>query len=441
MKTVRFITVFVLLSLFLQMFIGIGLSQESDPSTILLKGGHVIDPANNINKIMDVLVDKGKIAHVAENIPESEAQKVVDVSGYYVSPGFIDLHAHFYHTDEIHGPSWVSPDSYGFQYGVTTIVDAGSSGAETFEHFKESVIDVSLVRTLAFLNISKKGMSKREYENDPYLFDAKLAAKTAKMYPEIIIGFKTAHYDAGNYDGVRIPWISLDRVIEAGTLADLPCMLDFHPAPPMDGYPERSFRDIILKKMRPGDIYTHCYYPHFPTVDDNFKVNPDVLKAQESGVYFDVGHGGGSFVFRIAVPAIKQGFWANSISTDAHRSSSMGPMLNMTNVMSKILVIGIPLKEVIRRSTINPALEIKRPELGHLSVGAVADVSVFKLEKGKFIYTDVRGGKFIGDRNIRNFMTLFEGRIVFDPYGLSSTVWDKIPKDDEYWVIINKQRW
>ncbi|MBT4482250.1 MAG: amidohydrolase/deacetylase family metallohydrolase, partial [Candidatus Latescibacteria bacterium] len=262
---------------------------------ILLKGGHVIDPKNNINKVMDVLIRNGKIASVEKNIRIDDKMKVVDISGYYVSPGFVDIHAHLYYTDYTPRWRWMVPDSYGFPYGVTTLVDAGCSGAETFEDFKKRSIDRARVRVLAFLNISKKGMTKREYENDPYMFDHKLAAETAKKYPDIIVGFKTAHYDARNYDELRNPWTTADSIIAAGNLANLPCMFDFHPAPPMKGYPERSFRDIILKKMRPGDIYTHCYYPGFPTVDENLKVNPDVLKAQKRGVYFDVGHGGGSF--------------------------------------------------------------------------------------------------------------------------------------------------
>jgi dihydroorotase len=408
---------------------------------ILLKGGHVIDPKNNINKVMDVLIRNGKIASVEKNIRIDDKMKVVDISGYYVSPGFVDIHAHLYYTDYTPRWRWMVPDSYGFPYGVTTLVDAGCSGAETFEDFKKRSIDRARVRVLAFLNISKKGMTKREYENDPYMFDHKLAAETAKKYPDIIVGFKTAHYDARNYDELRNPWTTADSIIAAGNLANLPCMFDFHPAPPMKGYPERSFRDIILKKMRPGDIYTHCYYPGFPTVDENLKVNPDVLKAQKRGVYFDVGHGGGSFSFRTAVPSIQQGFWPNSISTDVHGGNISGAMVNMNNVMSKFLVIGIPLDEVIRRSTINPATEIKRSDLGHMSVGANAEIAVFEVQKGKFGFTDIRGAKFIGDSNIKTFMTIFNGRIVFDPYGLSATVWDKIPKDNPYWVNPNPQKW
>ncbi len=171
----------------------------ANPS-ILLKGGLVIDPANNINSRIDILIKDGKIASVAKNIPISEAKKVVDVSGYYVTPGFVDIHAHVFYTQE--SPRGVIARDYCFPYGVTTIVDAGSSGAETFLDFKK-IIDNSLPRILAFLNISKKGMTSREYENDPYLFDVKLAAETAKKHPDIIVGFKTAHYDSWHYDGVH----------------------------------------------------------------------------------------------------------------------------------------------------------------------------------------------------------------------------------------------
>ncbi len=186
--------------------------------------------------------------------------------------------------------------------------------------------------------------------------------------------------------------------------------------------------------MRPGDIYTHVFYWGFPTVIDG-KVNSDLFKAQKRGVYFDIGHGQQSFMWRNAVPAIKQGFWPNSISTDVHGGNTCGAMLNMTNIMSKFVCMGIPLEEVIRCSTINPAREIKRSDLGHLSAGAVADIAVFKLQKGDFGYTDARNAGFKGNSNIKNFMTLFGGQIVFDPYGLSATNWEDIPKDDIYWEI------
>ncbi len=392
---------------------------------LLLKGGHVIDPKNNINSVLDVLIKDGKIARVEKNIPETEAGKIVDVSGYCVSPGFVDIHTHLYYSDDTPSWRWVVPDSYGFPHGVTTLVDAGCAGAETFEDYKKRSIDRARVRVLVFLNISKKGMTKREYENDPYMFDHKLAAETAKKYPDIIVGFKCAHYDARNYDELRKPWTSLDSTIAAGNLANLPCMFDFHPAPPMKGYPERSFRDILLKKMRPGDIYTHVFYWGFPSINKDGKVNPDLFKAQERGGFFDVGHG----------------FLPNSISTDVHGGSIVGAMANMNNVMSKFLAMGIPLEEVIRLSTINPATEIKRPDLGHMSVGAKAELAVFEVEKGEFGFTDIRGAKLIGDSNIKTFMTIFDGRIVFNPYGLGATLWDEIPKDDSYWVNPNKQQW
>ena len=402
------------------------------PSTILLKGGHVIDPANNINSTMDVLVDNGKIANVAKNIQAPEGAQVVDVSGLYVTPGLIDIHAHVFYTDLVSNYRWVIPDDKCIMSGVTTAVDPGSSGAYTFERFKNEVIDRSRIRVLALLNIVAPGMHV-EHENDHTQFKVGLAVETAKKYPRTIVGFKTAHYRGGGYDEFHGPWTIADSVIAAGNIANLPVMLDFHPAPASDGYPERSVRDILLKKMRPGDIYTHCFARMFPVVLENGKVNPDAIKAQQQGRIFDVGHGAGSFVFLRAAKAIKQGFYPNSISTDLHSGNSNSPAIDMCYVMSKFLCLGMPLEDVIKCSTINPAREINRPELGHLSVGAVADIAVLDMLKGKFGYPDVGGGKITSDKRLQCAMTLFGGNIIFDLNAISMPEWEDIPKDSSYW--------
>ncbi|MFC1528822.1 amidohydrolase/deacetylase family metallohydrolase [Candidatus Latescibacterota bacterium] len=402
------------------------------PSPILLKGGHVIDPLNNINDNMDVLVDNGKIARVAKNIQAPEGAQVVDVSGLYVTPGLIDIHAHVFYTDKTRNYRWVIPDDKCIMSGVTTAVDPGSSGAYTFERFKDEVIDRARIRVLAFLNIVAPGM-QAEYENDHTQFKVGLAVETAKKYPRTIIGFKTAHYRGGGYDELHGPWTIADSVIAAGNIAKLPVMLDFHPAPASDGYPERSFRDILLNKMRPGDIYTHCFARMFPVVLEDGKVNPDAIKAQQQGRIFDVGHGAGSFVFLRAVPAIKQGFYPNSISTDLHDGNSNSPVIDMSYVMSKFICMGMPLEDVIRCSTINPAREINRPELGHLSVGAVADIAVLDLLKGDFGYPDVGRAKITCDKRLQCAMTLFGGNIIFDLNAITMPNWEDIPKESSYW--------
>ena len=262
-----------------------------------------------------------------------------------------------------------------------------------------------------------------------------------KKYPEIIVGFKTAHYWTNNpYDDFHTPWASVDAVIEAGHRAELPVMIDMIPRAPQGNFPARSRRELILEKLRPGDIDTHCFKPHYVMIDENGKLRDEIFKAQERGVIFDVGHGAGSFVWRNAVPAIEQGFLPNSISTDLHSANTNGKVMTMANVMSKFLALGVSLEDVIRLSTTNPAREINHPELGNLSVGSTADIAVFEILDGKFSYTDVRGGKNYGSEKLHNIMTLMGGEIVSDPFALGGLYWKDI-KDKNYWVNESGQYW
>ena len=411
-------------------------AQEDTKYDILLKNGHVIDPANSINKVTDVAVRDGKIARIDKAIPPGDAEQTIDVSGYYLTPGFIDIHVHLFYTFFIGAARSVIPDDHSFSSGVTTFVDAGTSGADNFEEFLV-MLDQNHSRTqtrvLAFINISRSGMD--EGEQDPAKFDVPALVAMAKKYPDIIVGFKTAHYWTGRpYDEIHQPWASVDSLLKAGRLAGLPVMIDFAPRLPIDGYPARSYRELILEKMRPGDIHTHCYAMHIPSIREDGTVNPDILKAQKRGVIFDVGHGAGSIVYKHAIPAIKQGYLPNTISTDIHGLNTWnGKVVNMINVMSKFLNMGLSLEDVIQRSTINPARVINRPDLGNLSVGSPADIAVIELLKGKFGYIDVRGGKIIGDKKIQCVMTVFDGKIIYDPNGFGFPEWQNIPKDSDYW--------
>ena len=394
---------------------------------LLLKGGHVIDPANHIDEVRDVAVFQGKIAAVEKNIPADQAGKVVDVSKLYVTPGLIDIHFHVGHGG---APlNWFSPDArahflplgipadLALQSGVTTIVDAGTSGAETFLQEKEEVIDRAKVRVLAFLNIVTNGMNGG-LEQTPDQMDAKLCADTIKKYPDLIVGVKTAHYWTKEpVDAAHALWAAVDRAIECGTVANVPVMFDFFPRP------ERTYADLILKKMRPGDIHTHVFAQQFPILLDDGKLNPILTEARARGVIFDVGHGSGSFWFRNAVPAAKQGFIPDSISTDLHTGNYT--IVSMNNVMSKFLGMGVPLDDVIRRSTVNPASEIHRPELGTLSVGKDADIAILEVMHGHFAYIDCGVAKMDANVRLTARMTLRAGRIVYDPSGLSMVEWEK----------------
>jgi dihydroorotase len=187
--------------------------------------------------------------------------------------------------------------------------------------------------------------------------------------------------------------------------------------------PERPFQELVLQKLRPGDIYTHTYLDAVPMLDEQGRVFPYLFAARKRGIIFDVGHGGGSFYFRQAVPAVGQAFVPDSISTDLHINSMNAGMKDMLNVMSKFLNMGLALDDVVSRSTWNPAREIKREELGHLSVGAVADIAVLRLEKGNFGFVDVAGGRLAGNQRLACELTLRNGVVVYDLNGLSREAW------------------
>ena len=393
---------------------------------LLLKGGHVIDPANHIDDVRDIAVFQGKIAAVERDIPADQAGKVVDVSKLLVTPGLIDIH---YHVGHGGAPlDWFTPEArahafplgipadMALQSGVTTIVDAGTAGAETFLQEKEEVIDRAKVRVLAFLNIVGNGMGGG-LEQSLDEMDPKLCAATITRYRDTIVGVKTAHYWTKEpWDAEHVPWAAVDRAIECATLANVPVMYDFWPRP------ERTYEDL-LKKMRPGDIHTHVFAQQFPIVLADGKINPALAEARARGVIFDVGHGAGSFWFRNAVPAQKQGFIPDSMSTDLHTGDYN--VVSMTIVMSKFLAMGVPLDDIIRRSTVNPAAEIHRPELGTLAVGKDADIAVLELAKGHFSYIDCGVARFDGNAKLTARMTIRAGRILYDPSGLSMVEWEK----------------
>src|SRR5436853_6733283 len=394
---------------------------------LLLKGGHVIDPANHLDAVMDVAVLKDKIAAVEKDIPASQAGKVVNASGLYVTPGLIDIHFHIGHggaplnwfTPEARahiGPLGI-PADLALQSGVTTLVDAGTAGAETFLQEKEEVIDHAKVRVLAFLNIVANGMNGG-LEQSVDQMDPKLCAETIKKYPDIIVGVKTAHFWTEEpWDAEHIPWAAVDRAIDCGNMTNVPVMFDFWPRP------ERTYADLILKKMRPGDIHTHVFAQQFPIILPDGKLNPIMTQARQRGVIFDVGHGGGSFWFRNAVPAAKQGFVPDSLSTDLHTGDYR--VLSMTEVMSKFLAMGVPLNDLIKRSTVNPAHEIRRPELGTLSVGKEADIAVLEELHGRFGYIDCGYARMDGTAQLQARMTVRAGRILYEPSGLSMVQWEK----------------
>ncbi|HVP45905.1 MAG TPA: amidohydrolase/deacetylase family metallohydrolase [Bryobacteraceae bacterium] len=385
---------------------------------LLLQGGRVIDAKNQISAVRDVAIQNGRIAEVAPHIDAAKAAKVVDVSGLLVTPGLVDIHVHVYASTGVQGAysgdNSVYPDGFTFRGGVTTVADAGSSGWRNFPDFKEHVIDRSHTRVFAFLNIVGHGMGGGKIEQNVEDMDPKATAEQAQRYKGIVVGVKTAHYAAPD-------WTAVERAVEAGTIANIPVMVDFG-----EFLPERPYQELVTKKLRPGDISTHMYLGAVPMLDDSGKVLPYLFQARKRGVIFDVGHGGGSFLFRQAVPAVHQGFVPDSISTDLHTGSMNAGMKDMLNVMSKFLNIGMPLDDVIARSTWNPAREIKHEEVGHLSVGALADIAVLRLEHGNFGFVDVNGARMRGDQKLVCEVTVRDGKVVYDLNGITREDWDKL---------------
>ena len=397
------------------MFLCVTLSSTAQEYDLVIKNAHLIDPKNDIDQKMDVAVLNGRIAKVASEIAGS-SKSLIDAKGLYIFPGIIDIHAHvFWGTmpDAYISNSYTSlpPDGFTFRAGVTTVVDAGGAGWRNFRIFKEQTIDHSKTRVLAFINIVGSGMKGGAIEQNLTDMDPKLTAMVARKYKDDIVGIKLAHYSGHE-------WQPLERTVEAGVLADIPVMVDFG-----GSEPELSLEDLFMNKLRPGDIFTHCYAHvngRTPIVADDGKLQNYALPAQERGIIFDVGHGGGSFRFDVADPAISQGLKPNSISTDLHTGSMNGGMKDMANVMSKLLNMGLSLQEVVAASTWKPAQIINRDELGHLTEGALADISVFRIEEGAFGYIDVVNKSITGDKKLVCELTILDGAVVWDLNGLNS---------------------
>jgi len=405
------------ITLMLVMVAGFAMAQTY---TIVIKGGHLIDPKNKIDGVWDIAINDGKVALIAENIDPKEGKQMVDASGLYVTPGLIDIHAHLFqgpNTDQqyMNGPSAVTPDGFTFRVGVTTIVDAGCAGWRTFPAFKRQTIDVSQTRVLAFLNIVGEGMRGGPFEQNLKDMDSKVTADFAKKNASDIVGIKLAHYDGPD-------WTPTDRAEEAGKLAGLPMMIDFG-----GSTPPLPIEELFMKHLRPGDIFTHCFAQLSNAreciVDPQTgKVKPFVWEAQKRGIVFDVGYGGISFAYSQGIPAIKSGFYPQAISTDLHIGSMNGAMKDMLTTMSKFMAMGMDLQSVINISTWSPAQVINRKELGNLSVGTEADIAILRIREGKFGLFDYTGYKLETNKKLECEMTIRAGKIVYDLNGIANPV-------------------
>ena len=402
------------------LFLLLAASAIAEPQyDLLLRGGHVIDPKDKVSRICDVAIRDRKIAAVAPGIDSGSAFKTIDVKGLYVTPGLVDIHVHaFTNTGERNsyaGDRSVYPDDFTLCSGVTTAADAGSSGWRNFPAFHETIIARSRTRILAFLNIVGHGMRGQRFERDLNDMEAKPAAEMALKYKKVIVGIKTAHFMGPDFAAV-------DRALEAGTLAGIPVMVDFGRISP-----QKTLATLVTKKLRAGDIYTHVYSGLRGELAPSGHANPALFEGRKRGVIFDVGHGAGSFTWRVAVPIVAEGFLPDSISTDLHSGASSSGMKDMLNVMSKFLALGLPLDDVILRSTWNPAREIRQEQLGNLSIGSPADVAVLRLEQGQFGYLDMFGARLSGTQKLTCEMTLRDGKVVYELNGLSRPSWDALP--------------
>jgi dihydroorotase len=397
-----------------------GQAAAQEPYDLLLRGGHVIDPKNGTSAVRDVAIRGGKIAAVAPSIEPAKAFKAIDVAGLFVTPGLVDIHVHVYagtgERRSYAGDSSVYPDGFTLRSGVTAVADAGCAGWRNFDDFKGRIIDRVRTHVFVFLNIVGGGMRGVRTEQNVSDMDPKPAAEMAMKHRGLIVGIKTAHYMGKDF-------FAVDRAVEAGTTAGIPVMVDFGRA-----YPTKSLYDLLAKKLRPGDIYTHVYSGLRGELDPSGHANPGLIEGRKRGVLFDVGHGAASFTWRVAVPIVREGFLPDTISTDLSANSAVSSAKDMLNVMSKFLAMGLPLDEVIVRSTWNPAKAIHQEQLGHLSIGSTADVAVLRLERGDFGFLDAYGGRLKSETRLTCEMTLLGGKIVYEQNGLSHPDWTTLPK-------------
>ena len=387
---------------------------------LVLRGGHVIDPSNGVNGVADVAIANRQILAVGGSLAIGPATNVVDVAGLVVVPGIIDMHAHVFHTHRRSGLS-LEPRVNTFSSGVTTVVDAGTAGWRDFVEFRTEVIDTAKIRILAYVNIVGSGMGG-DWEHEAHEMSPGLTAAMALEHRDVVVGIKTAHYWANRpFDAAHLPWAAVDSAVEAGERSGLPVMVDFYP-----WLPERPYPELILNKLRPGDIHTHVFAQQFPVIDDAGRVFDHLFKARERGVIFDLGHGAASFWYRNAVPAIAQGFVPDSISTDLHTGNVNGPVIDMATTMSKMLNMGLSLEDVIAKSTVAPAREIGHPELGTLSTGVDADVTVFSVDEGEFAFVDCGKTILPSTRRLRCVVTVRAGEIVYNPEGRGLPAWNDV---------------
>src|SRR5438034_3190188 len=350
---------------------------------LILKGGRIVDPANGRDEVADIGFGDGRVAALGSGLP-LRGSEIVDARGLIVVPGLIDLHTHVYWGGTSLG---VDAAEVARRSGTTTFVDAGSSGPGNFHGFRRHVIEPSPLRILPFLNVSFPGIFAFSPSvmvgeaADLRLLDPRECVRVIRANHDVIAGVKVrVGRNAGGASGVA----PLDIALEVAEETGLPVMAHLDNPPPS--------RLEVLSRLRRGDILTHCFrpFPNAPVRGDGL-IREEVLEARRRGVVFDIGHGGGSFGFRTAEAMLEAGFLPDVISSDVHTLSIDGPAFDQLVTMSKFLVLGVELGEVVRAGTQTPAAALGRADLGHLAVGATGDASILELVEGEFDYRDVLG--------------------------------------------------
>ena len=370
---------------------------------LILRGGRVIDPAQNVDRVADVAFAGGKVAALGDRLEAGPETDVRDVSGRIVTPGLIDLHTHVYWGGTSLG---IDAEEFCRRSGVTTAVDTGSAGPGNFAGFRKHVIERSAVRILAYLHVSHAGIWGFSQNvmvgesEDMRLMDPVGAAQVADANRDVIIGIKVrVGRLASGQQGMNPFEYALQTAEEVG----LPLMVHID-------YPPPSYEELVAR-MRPGDVLTHCFrpFPNSPATPQG-TVKPAVREARERGVLFDVGHGKGSFAFRTARAMLANGFLPDTISSDVHALCIDGPAFDQVTTMSKFLCLGVDLATVVKLSTANAAHALRRPELGTLKPGSAGDATILSVDEGEFDYVDVVGEHMLADRRIVSRGVVIAGR-------------------------------
>ncbi|WP_298109732.1 amidohydrolase/deacetylase family metallohydrolase [Bradyrhizobium sp.] len=373
------------------------------PFDLVLRGGRVVDPSQKLDAVIDVAFAGGKVAAVGSALKTDPGTEVRDVSGTIVTPGLIDLHTHVYWGGTSLG---IDAEEFCRTSGVTTAIDTGSAGPGNFAGFRKHVIEPSQVRILAYLHISHAGIfgfSNRVMvgeSEEMRLMNPIDAVQVADANRDLIVGIKVrVGLHASGTSGI----VPLRMALEVANEVGMPLMAHIDHPPP-------SYEEVV-SLLRPGDVLTHAFRP-FPNsaVSAQGTVKQVVLEARERGVLFDIGHGKGSFAFKVARAMLANGFYPDTISSDVHLLCINGPAYDQVTTMSKFLCMGMPFADVIAASTVNAAMALRRPELGSLKVGSVGDATLLTIREGKFDYEDVIGEHLMGDRKIVSEGVVIGGR-------------------------------